>query len=293
MAYHVRVATMTVSVGQRLREERERRGMPRIDVTRATKIFVHHVAALEFGRFDDIAEPAVLESYVRAYAEHLGLDGTAMVADLRRERGHPESGLEPAPAPEPQAAAPLGTPNVSRSGSGRLGWILGLIGAIAVLAIWWASKEDRTPSLSSPAPAVVAPPPIEAIPSEAPPPVAAAAPAGPDEPLVSTTGVSIPEHGVGTGVANHRLVGRADRFEEGRRVLFWTAIVGGRPGGLVRHVWIREGREVQTITLPIGSGSWRTQSSRFVSRGAEGRWAVEARDEHGTVLARDTFTVVP
>jgi len=82
-----------------------------------------------------------------------------------------------------------------------------------------------------------------------------------------------------------------DRFPEGSVVWFQTRALGGGPGAAIRHVWIREGRAVQTIRLPLGRADWRTQSRKTIH--GVGAWAVEARDEAGQVMARADFTCAP
>ena len=103
----------------------------------------------------------------------------------------------------------------------------------------------------------------------------------------------MPDFGVGTGVADRQLVGRGDRFEKGGRVWFWTRVVGGRAGDTIRHVWIREDREVASMELSVGGSHWRTQSRKTLRGRAVGAWAVEARDAEGRVLARAEFSCVP
>jgi transcriptional regulator with XRE-family HTH domain len=103
--------------------------------------------------------------------------------------------------------------------------------------------------------------------------------------------LTVSEFGVGRRVVDHRLEGRADSFEEGRVVYFQTRVVGGRRGDEIRHVWMREGRVVQAVDLAIGGAHWRTHSRKTLW--GTGRWAVEARDLDGHVLARTEFTCVP
>lgn len=87
------------------------------------------------------------------------------------------------------------------------------------------------------------------------------------------------------------LQGRSDHFTLGSAAWFWTRVTSGRRGEVVRHVWIHEGRDVHSVALGIGSADWRTQSRKSLR--STGRWAVEARDARGRVLARDEFECVP
>jgi len=109
----------------------------------------------------------------------------------------------------------------------------------------------------------------------------------------SGTGLSIPEYGVGRGVIDHVLVDEGSRFTEGERVWFWTLVTDGAAGASIDHVWIHEGEEVLRVPLNVGGARWRTQSYKDLPPGATGRWAVEARDGNGRVLARGEFDCAP
>lgn len=100
--------------------------------------------------------------------------------------------------------------------------------------------------------------------------------------------ISVTESGVGTGVVDRRLAGQGTRFEEGSTVFFFTRVVGGASGQKLRHVWLHEGRVIQSIELSLGSAHWRTYSTKTLR--ASGNWAVEARSADDRVLARADFT---
>ena len=127
---------------------------------------------------------------------------------------------------------------------------------------------------------------------DAPPPAAPVAPSQTEEPAIQT-GLAVPRRGVGTGVVDHELVGEARQFTEGSRVWFWTHVQGGQPGQTIDHVWLHEGREVLRVPLRLGGERWRTQSYKNLHSGSQGNWVVEARDEHGQVLARSAFDCSP
>lgn len=112
-------------------------------------------------------------------------------------------------------------------------------------------------------------------------------------PEVPPTTDAAPSHltvagsGVGTAVVDRQLVGQADRFSAGSRVVFWTHVRGGRAGDTIDHVWLRDGTVVGAASLAVGSPDWRTQSRRLLD--PPGVWVVEARDPEGHVLARHRF----
>jgi cytoskeletal protein RodZ len=107
----------------------------------------------------------------------------------------------------------------------------------------------------------------------------------------ASAGITVSEFGVGRRIVNRRLEDRGRSFEEGSVVLFQTRVVGGSPGENIRHVWLRDGRAVQTVDLALGGTHWRTHSRKTLW--GTGEWTVEARDPDGTVLARASFVCVP
>jgi cytoskeletal protein RodZ len=72
-------------IGQRLRIGREEKGASRVDVSQETKIAVHHLAALEYSDFKELPDMVHVKGYVRAYAEYLGLEPTAVLEEFLEE----------------------------------------------------------------------------------------------------------------------------------------------------------------------------------------------------------------
>ncbi len=108
-----------------------------------------------------------------------------------------------------------------------------------------------------------------------------------DEAVTALPSLSVSESGVGTDVRQRALVGQASEFQTGTMVVFWNRVLGGEPGRHIRHVWFYEGNVHGSRELTIGASHWRTYSKQTVRR--DGNWAVEAQDEQGRVLARETF----
>jgi hypothetical protein len=127
------------------------------------------------------------------------------------------------------------------------------------------------------------------------PPAAAAIDPQPARPAPPSAAgeLEVSHSGVGTGVENSRLMGRGDRFTEGERVVFWTRVLGGRPGDIIHHVWLHEGTQVALAELTLGGSHWRTYSRRLLEAGLTGRWVVEARRPDGEILTRRSFLCVP
>jgi hypothetical protein len=101
-----------------------------------------------------------------------------------------------------------------------------------------------------------------------------------------TSGASA-EVKVGTAVEKHEIVGEAAAFPAGTTVVVWSRVVNGE--GNIKHVWKRDGKEVWTATLPVGSRRWSTQSRRAIT--AAGSWAVDVQTEAGASLGTVSFTI--
>ena len=108
-------------------------------------------------------------------------------------------------------------------------------------------------------------------------------------PLSAVAGISIPELGVGRGIAGHDLTRPATRFSEGERVYFWTRIEGAA-GKTIQHVWLHDGKEVLRVPIRVQGKRWRSHSWKIMKHGSSGGWVVEARDSSGRVLARREFS---
>jgi hypothetical protein len=92
---------------------------------------------------------------------------------------------------------------------------------------------------------------------------------------------------VGTGVEKHEIVGEASSFPAGTTVWVWSRVTNGE--GNVKHVWKRDGKEVWTATLPVGSKAWTTFSRRAIP--AAGSWQVDVQTEAGAALGTVSFTI--
>jgi cytoskeleton protein RodZ len=83
---------MDQGVGARLREARSRSKVDLDQVEVATKIRGRYLRAIEDEEWDLLPGDSYARAFVRAYADHLGLDGDRMAEELRRERGMPRPG---------------------------------------------------------------------------------------------------------------------------------------------------------------------------------------------------------
>jgi hypothetical protein len=92
---------------------------------------------------------------------------------------------------------------------------------------------------------------------------------------------------VGTGVEKHEITGEAASFPAGTTVWVWSRVVNGE--GNIKHVWKRDGKDVWTATLPVGSKRWSTQSRRAIT--TAGSWSVDVQTEAGASIGTVSFTI--
>jgi transcriptional regulator with XRE-family HTH domain len=186
-----------LEIGSSLREARRRQGLELSDAAEAIMVRARFLEALESERFELLPEGPYLRSFLREYAEFLGLDGDILVTELMlrftpREHEAPE-------APKRDAKARIATTLQHRRG-------LLLTAALAVLAlgVWWLGRSSPTtvraaaPTLRHAAPPtthVAAPPRVVAV-HRAAPKLALTAARGPCWLLVrrgSATGPTVEE----------------------------------------------------------------------------------------------------
>ena len=294
--------------GELLRRAREARGLALDAVAGATRIARRYLEALERGDLDSLPAGPFGKGYIRSYAKVLGIDPEPILRDYRdreRERGVGTADEERRTLEQlsrlirsgESRKRPLRVPTRSVSLALALALVLALTLSLGILGMrGWILARSRVPEGPTPpspatsvAGAEAAPP---SRPPSSPPPTRAVA-----APAPSTVPLQVSAHGVGTGLVDRRLVGRADRFPPGTGVSFWTLVAGGQAGHVIRHVWFHEGRAVMKTDLPIGGPHWRTHSRLLLPTNSAGRWMVEARTSDGRLLARDTFlceaTTVP
>ena len=126
------------SIGETLREARMRQGLDIADVEARTKIRAKYLRALENEEFGMLPGPTFVKTFLRTYAEMLGLDPHVLVEEYR-------AGFER----EDEIEAPLGPPAVAgrdrrhgpRIGPGSL-ILLVLVGIVAVLVAIGLASDD-------------------------------------------------------------------------------------------------------------------------------------------------------
>lgn len=90
------------SFGDRLKKEREQRGITLDDISLTTKIGTRLLRALEEEKFEQLPGGIFNKGFVRAYARHVGLDEEQAVADYMTAAG----ATQPQP-PQPEGTFPV------------------------------------------------------------------------------------------------------------------------------------------------------------------------------------------
>ncbi|HXE90326.1 MAG TPA: helix-turn-helix domain-containing protein [Terriglobales bacterium] len=124
--------------GQRLKREREMRGIGLEEISSATKIGIRLLRALEDERFDLLPGGIFNKGFVRAYAKHVGIDEEQAVADFLVATGE---------APAPGAAEQ--EPEAQRTPAGVSRGLIAaavLVLALAAFGAWkWYGARATEP----------------------------------------------------------------------------------------------------------------------------------------------------
>ena len=127
------------TIGETLREARMRQHLDIADVERQTKIRAKYLRALENGEFSMLPGPTFVKTFLRTYAELLGLDPHALVEQYRAQN-EPRDELETL-----QPIGPPGRQREPRRGPPRFWIIAMLLGAVIIaglVALGLSSDED-------------------------------------------------------------------------------------------------------------------------------------------------------
>lgn len=130
-------------IGKTLHETRERLGLTLDEIARMTRIRKARLEALERGELDSMPSQAQARGFLRNYADALGLDPDALLAQLGSGQMSSRKGTGRAAAPRPKEAAGRG-----RSISELLISTLVALGVIAVL-VWGGGRIFASLSASA------------------------------------------------------------------------------------------------------------------------------------------------
>jgi cytoskeleton protein RodZ len=155
-------------IGATLREARMRARIDVSEIEAQTKIRAKYLRALENEEWDLLPGPTFVKSFLRTYAQALGLDGRAMVEEYKLHYEHPGEGIEPIQQPAVSAQRrirPRSGGGYRRSGGGagaapREGpsraymatvGVVGVVIAVLVYALLAGGGGSQSPPPSAPA----------------------------------------------------------------------------------------------------------------------------------------------
>jgi cytoskeletal protein RodZ len=148
--------------GDRLRREREMRGITLEEITESTKISRRHLEALEGEHFDQLPGGVFNKGFVRAYARFLGIDGDQAVADYSAASNEQPEAEDKFPLEIHEQ--PKRNLNPRRSHLPLVFAIAALVGVLVGYAFWAKSRPHTNESAAGstqhapPAVATTAPP---------------------------------------------------------------------------------------------------------------------------------------
>jgi cytoskeleton protein RodZ len=118
-------------IGATLREARMRERIDVSEIEAKTKIRAKYLRALENEEWGLLPGPTFVKSFLRTYAQALGLDGKAMVEEYRLHHERPsEAMLEPIVSAPQSARRPRGRPGAGGDGPSR-----GYVVAVAAIGV--------------------------------------------------------------------------------------------------------------------------------------------------------------
>lgn len=134
------------SVGQRLREAREARGLSLEEVAAQTRIPIRHLRSIEDGKYEELPALTYTVGFGRNYANAVGLDGAEIGRELREQLG----GAQRASSISTEYYAP---PDPARVPSRPLAWIAGGLALMLVVAylIWRSQLGSEQEAAEAPA----------------------------------------------------------------------------------------------------------------------------------------------
>jgi transcriptional regulator with XRE-family HTH domain len=130
-------------IGRSLREARRREGLELDDVVRATQIRARYLEALEQERFDLLPDGFYRRSFLRRYAEFLGLNGDTFLDEYDQRLADAHVEYEAEPGRRPISLAELAV-------SARRPLALAALVAVVGIGVWVLAGSTRTGGAPAP-----------------------------------------------------------------------------------------------------------------------------------------------
>lgn len=181
------------SLGETLKEARLKKGLSLKELATKTRIQTHFLEAIEENNLDVIPGSFFRKSFVRQYADELGVDTKAFESDTSIQFGsypagqdpsqvslssHQQPDLPPLPTPGREGALPLRQILLS------IGLLVGVVAVCAVAYMFWEdfqTRQRQESAIATEPPIVTPAPPPAAVPPQAGDPSLTAAQPSPDD----------------------------------------------------------------------------------------------------------------
>lgn len=139
-------------IGATLRETRMRERIDLSEIEAQTKIRARYLRALENEEWDLLPGPTFIRSFLRTYADALGLDGKALVQEYRLHYEHPGDELRPISSSRRRGSGEGGDSGRPRRPASRgYAVALGLVSLVIILllvGLLSGGSKPRAPSAS-------------------------------------------------------------------------------------------------------------------------------------------------
>ncbi len=110
--------------------------------------------------------------------------------------------------------------------------------------------------------------------------------------FVGASTLHIADGAITTAIDNQMPVDRVNSFiADFGKLYCFTRIVGAEEDTEITHVWYYQENEMARVTLSIGSGDWRTYSSKRLLPQWVGSWQVVVLDGAGDRIGMIPFEV--
>ena len=124
----------SLSIGDVLKQARQRAGLEISAVEEATKIRTRYLRALEAEEWDALPGDVYTKSFLRTYAQLLGLDAEALVDEFRRSREDPR-GVAYYPITEPMLRTRRRADQTGRDWAPGRGLAIGVVIVILLVVV--------------------------------------------------------------------------------------------------------------------------------------------------------------
>jgi cytoskeletal protein RodZ len=142
-------------IGATLREARMRAKIDVSEVEAATKIRAKYLRALENEEWSLLPGPTFVKSFLRTYADHLGVDSKLILEEYRLRYESPAPGEVPPPIMPAKSAPPRERRQPPRRGGPPRGPLprglivaVSVLGVLAILIVLGVTADDESPTPS-------------------------------------------------------------------------------------------------------------------------------------------------